>query len=947
MFEIFKMMGTIAINKDEFLRDLQVIKQGVEKTSTEMGRSFAKFTTDHSAQFKKMGMIATAAGAVIGLVVKKLDSSFDAYESALVDMGKITDESFESIEDRMKELPPILGNLTELTRGYYQIVSAGIKDPVEAVNTLTVSAQTAAAAHINQSEVVKGLTKVMAGYEGQIENVSEAADLMFAIEKEGQTTVAELVPIIGSLAKMASDLNVHQNEMGASMAVITKTAGSTAEASTRLEGVFTGLMKPTEKMSDLIESWGFATTELAIKELGFVEVLRKIEEATGGSSEAMGDLFGRKEAILGISALTAEEMGVLSKSIDSVAEKTGMASKAYEDWTKTGEALNKESKAVTENLMILLGQALQPMLDELQKRYIEIITNTGKWVEANAPLAATLAQIAGGLGFVLIPFGALMMMMPGLVIALPKIAGFFKLIADHVWLFSASLNLTVPQLMLVVGAIALVTKATIGWIDALKESKRIKEAEIDSTEAQTKANEKLANAYNMTVEEGEYWIEHHKLAPSVLERVKEKTDALAESERELAEQSRELAEASKSTVKTFEDLDAAILNSIVKGKELSEGQEEYMTVRKRMSDLDKTITQIKIDDLDRECIALLANMETNLMTMEQIDEYRQVMRQSIINESSEREEYLRMMEETQNKLLEMTKTQTELEIRSLEMRNMARIDAAKNAMLSASEEEEALKKIKELYEREKESILELAITRSEKEIAGLNESIELRKKSGEAIRDLIIKRNEEVENLKKLKKGYDETAESLKKLTAVPSKPLYKKVSPEGKVLGIQSQDVLSQAETAAGVTLVPMSKGGIIPNIFNVIKRLAGGGSTDTVPIWATPGEYLIKKQMVDFIKRTGMVTGGLVEAIQKGLPTPSPQFAGGGIVSNWGISRGVPIISEAVPGKKVSSWIYSPNVNVLVQGDGDPTLIKNAVKEALVESADAFDFSGFEIGG
>ena len=38
-------------------------------------------------------------------------------------------------------------------------------------------------------------------------------------------------------------------------------------------------------------------------------------------------------------------------------------------------------------------------------------------------------------------------------------------------------------------------------------------------------------------------------------------------------------------------------------------------------------------------------------------------------------------------------------------------------------------------------------------------------------------------------------------------------------------------------------------------------------------------------------MVTGGLVEAIQKGLPTPSPALAGGGMVGSWagGQSGGV----------------------------------------------------------
>jgi hypothetical protein len=726
-FEIFKMMGTIAINRNQALMDIQAIKQGTQKATKEMSRSFSKFTTDHSAQFKKVGMVAAAAGVIIGLAVKKMRGSFNEYESALVDMGKITDESLESIETRMKKLPPILGSLTDLTRGYYQIVSAGIKEPVEAIDTLTVSSQTAAAAHMNQSEVVKGLTKVMAGYEGQIEDVSEAADLMFAIEKEGQcltgntkillsngeykriddlegevevvswdyrnfipmrarfldmgvkptikikttegreitTTLAHpyltpkgwkkvkdlkegdriaqpcslpffgniklkegwatllgyllaegtiqngvarltiadakilkevekaankygiiirkinqkdrtkcniysLVagnqgghhenPVINELRKydlygkncytkfipkevfswkkdeMAKLLNAYfsgdgwlarknssqfelgfssvskqllfdvshlllrfgingrirqrkryflgkrcdiwvwqtskyieikrfidfigivrttvkdflsllpqgrsnshnlihinnkprerkrftpykgfgaidsqlayvrikeikcgvkehvlkisQDEMGASMAVITKTAGSTAEASTELEGVFTGLMKPTEAMSAAIKGMGFATAEAAIEELGFVEVLRRLDEVTGGSSEKLGELFGRKQAILGVSKLTAEGMKILKDTIASVAEKTGMADEAYKDWMETGEGLNKQTKAVTENLLILIGKALDPMMDKLQTRLAGVIEGMGEWISLNPELTATIA----------------------------------------------------------------------------------------------------------------------------------------------------------------------------------------------------------------------------------------------------------------------------------------------------------------------------------------------------------------------------------------------------------------------------------------------------------------------------------------------------------------------------------------------------------------------------
>ena len=61
-----------------------------------------------------------------------------------------------------------------------------------------------------------------------------------------------------------------------------------------------------------------------------------------------------------------------------------------------------------------------------------------------------------------------------------------------------------------------------------------------------------------------------------------------------------------------------------------------------------------------------------------------------------------------------------------------------------------------------------------------------------------------------------------------------------------------------------------------------AGGSSTDTVPAMLTPGEYVISKPMVDFIKRTGEVTSGLVGAIKTGARTPTAFSVGGGAGSN-----------------------------------------------------------------
>ena len=152
------------------------------------------------AKLGQVGKVATVAGAAVTAAFTKTFLDFTKYETKLVDMAKVTSEPFDQIEAKLGTLGPILGSSKDLMEGYYQVISAGVKDPVKALETLTIAAETAKAAHVEQSEVVKGITKMMAGYEGAISSASEAADLLFSIEKEGQTTVAELIPVIGGLA---------------------------------------------------------------------------------------------------------------------------------------------------------------------------------------------------------------------------------------------------------------------------------------------------------------------------------------------------------------------------------------------------------------------------------------------------------------------------------------------------------------------------------------------------------------------------------------------------------------------------------------------------------------------------------------------------------------------------------------------------------------------------
>jgi TP901 family phage tail tape measure protein len=111
------------------------------------------------------------------------------------------------------------------------------------------------------------------------------------------------------------------------------------------------------------------------------------------------------------------------------------------------------------------------------------------------------------------------------------------------------------------------------------------------------------------------------------------------------------------------------------------------------------------------------------------------------------------------------------------------------------------------------------------------------------------------------------------------------------------------------------------------------GPKGTDTVPIWATPGEYIISAPMTNFIRRTGAITGELIKSIQSGSRTPAPGFANGGLV---GAGMAGPVELNISPG---AITIYAQTL--------DEETISNAGDRLFVEIENQLSMRGLVLKG
>ena len=355
------------------------VKQMSDKSIGHVKRLSAKFTKTLGGAIGKVGRALTslktlAIGALAGWGVTKVLGEFATFETALVDMGKVTSESYDSIKKKIMELPPELGSATELTRGYYNVISAGVKGAANQLDTLTTASKQAKTAHADQAQVILGLTSVMDAF--KVESMG-AADTLQIMEKTGKTTVGQLIPVIGELSSGSAALDISLDAMGAAFAAVTLQSGGTEKAATQYKALLTSLLAPSEEMTNLLSRYGGA--QEAIKQIGFGGVLELIKNKTKGNAAATKKLLGSVEAYLGFLGASANNMQTYNQNLEEQKNKTGAVDKAWKDYMKTLNAVWDTFKNTIGKQLIEIGEKLAPAIKK-------VIERTGEWLKANKKL---------------------------------------------------------------------------------------------------------------------------------------------------------------------------------------------------------------------------------------------------------------------------------------------------------------------------------------------------------------------------------------------------------------------------------------------------------------------------------------------------------------------------------------------------------------------------------
>ena len=290
-------------------------------------------------------------------------------QTSLSEVYTLTDMSerqFGRLSDRVVEMSLELPQAaSELGKGLYQTISAGVTQTGQSLDVLEISAKAAVGGVTDAFTAVDGITNMLNAYSLGAEYAEHMSDLLFVTVREGKTTFGELAPSIGKVLPQAKQLGLSLEEVLASVATLTAGGLRTPEAVTALRGMLVSLVRPSKDAKEAAEELGIewnaegrTRTGSHRPSAGDEEQDRR-QQRTDCPPGARSRGHDRRNGAIG-----CEQFDMYTKKLDALNDSVGASEAAYEKM-RTGANAWEIIKNHMSAWARVAGDAVLPTLADL------------------------------------------------------------------------------------------------------------------------------------------------------------------------------------------------------------------------------------------------------------------------------------------------------------------------------------------------------------------------------------------------------------------------------------------------------------------------------------------------------------------------------------------------------------------------------------------------------
>ncbi len=377
--------------------------ENMQKFFNEWGKRASAFGQRMNAAGRKLAIqsIVLSVPAIAGLREFGRFSKEMAFVSTMLDntrkhMGRFSDE--------VLKMSVKFGQSTAaLSKGLFDILSGGFLAS-KGIDFLTVASRSAVAGMTDVATSTKALVAILNSYGLSATFAADVSDTLFQTVRFGVLTFEELSQGIGLVSASAAAAGVSMDELGASIAVITRAGVHSSATFVAFNNILKAFIAPTGAGADFakkLKEAGFAfdISIQGIRKSGFANIMKELSRLP---LESLAKLFPSIRALRGMAAIKALSEGLksLPETLKKFNNKAGATDRAFKKMSGSFGFLLQQFKAAGKLILVHFGEAVAGNLKGIGKRIVFIADAAGKWLKSNKGLIAGYIKMIGVIGAV-------------------------------------------------------------------------------------------------------------------------------------------------------------------------------------------------------------------------------------------------------------------------------------------------------------------------------------------------------------------------------------------------------------------------------------------------------------------------------------------------------------------------------------------------------------------
>jgi TP901 family phage tail tape measure protein len=314
------------------------------------------------------GVVIGAAAAAGGFIaVIKAAGDFEQQLRTINTVAGLTDEQLKGVGNNLRSIAKTTGvSLDDLTTGYYDLVSAGVKGTL-AQEALNDAVKLGIGGLATTAEAVDLLTTAINAYKLDAAGAAKATDQFALAVADGKVKASEIAATFADVASVAKAYGVGIDTIATSYAFLTAQGVPAAEVTTELQRAIISIVSPTAQLAAAAKKLG-RNFEDDLRKKGIVPTLQEIRDYSDKTGIPLNKLLGRIEAVKFTLQTTGPQAAGFNAELDKMRKTSGIAAAQMAERQKGLVPQLNMLREAARDAGITIGSALLPKLTPLAQK---------------------------------------------------------------------------------------------------------------------------------------------------------------------------------------------------------------------------------------------------------------------------------------------------------------------------------------------------------------------------------------------------------------------------------------------------------------------------------------------------------------------------------------------------------------------------------------------------